>query len=164
MTNLTINNAKKTIEMTKNFSAAASRFGTDEYNSLQEARRDYPTYRVITVARKAPKSDKPSYKGMTYSYMERYITLYDDSEKSIMREYMLMRGQTAEAEEALAESARYQEMKDWFLAKFPAVGNYHAKRGEMIEKAQKEKEAKRAELAQKQKDNRRAALLTKSVA
>lgn len=40
MTNLTINNKARTIEMTKKFEKAASRFGSDEYKMLQEARKD----------------------------------------------------------------------------------------------------------------------------
>ena len=40
MTNLTINNKARTIKMTKKFEKAASRFGSDEYKALQEARRD----------------------------------------------------------------------------------------------------------------------------
>lgn len=47
MKNLTINAKNHTIEMNKAFTAAASVFGSDEYNQLQTARRDYPTYPEI---------------------------------------------------------------------------------------------------------------------
>ena len=66
MTNLTINNKARTIEMTKKFEKAASRFGSDEYKALQEARKDYPTYKVIVKASTA--KSKESFKGLTYEY------------------------------------------------------------------------------------------------
>ena len=60
MTAITINAKNRSIELTKTFAAASSKFGTPEYDQLQQVRRDYPNYKVVTIARKAPKSDKPS--------------------------------------------------------------------------------------------------------
>lgn len=77
----------RTIEMTKKFAAASSKFGTEEYKTLQEVRRDYPSYKVVTITRKASKSDSSAFKGLTYEYMEKYIAGHDDEEKSIMLEY-----------------------------------------------------------------------------
>ena len=51
--NININTENATIELTsKKFATAAAKFGTDAYKMLQEARSDYPTYKVVTVARK----------------------------------------------------------------------------------------------------------------
>ncbi len=69
MTNLTINTNKGTIEMTKTFAKAASRFGSEEYNNLQQARKDYPNFKV--VEKKVKCGDRM--KGLTIVYMERYI-------------------------------------------------------------------------------------------
>ena len=80
MTNIIINTKNHTIEMNKTVTKAASRFGTPEYNELQEARRAYPTLRVVTVAKKTA---KPVYKGLTFEYIEKYIAAHDDDEKSI---------------------------------------------------------------------------------
>ena len=160
MTAITINAKNRSIELTKTFATASSKFGTPEYDQLQQVRKDYPTYKVVTIARKAPKSDKPSYKGLTYEYMEKYIKAHDDENQTIMKEYMEVRGLSDEADENLAESFNYQEMKDWFLDKFPAVADFHEKRAELLEKAQQKKEAKRAESAKAKKDARRIALLT----
>ena len=49
-----INSRTQVIEMTKKFAKAAARFGSEEYNQLQQARRDYPNFKVVTVSRKAP--------------------------------------------------------------------------------------------------------------
>lgn len=122
-----INNAARTIEMTKKFTKAAAKFGTDEYNALQAARKDYPTYKVVTVARKAS-SQKVSYKGLTYEYMEKYIAAHDDENTTIMAEYEMLRGKSDEAMELQAESFSYLEMKDWFMKKFPEIAAFHKKR------------------------------------
>ncbi|MGN0793851.1 MAG: hypothetical protein ACI4MG_05180 [Aristaeellaceae bacterium] len=164
MTAITINAKNRTIELTKTFATASSKFGTDEYNLLQMARKDYPNYKVVTITRKAPKNDKPTFKGLTYAYMEKYILIHDDGEQTVMQEYMELRGISKAGEEVLAESFNYQEMKDWFLEKYPAVADFHQKRAELMEKTQKAKEAKRAESAKAKRDARRIALLAKKTA
>ena len=126
-----INEKKNAIELSKKEAKAAAKFGTTEYKQLQEARRDYPTFSVVTVTRKTT-TKKNTYKGLTYEYMELYIQKHDDEEKSIMAEYMMLRGMTDEAEEALAESFTYLEMKDWFLKKFPAIAEFHKKRESLL--------------------------------
>ena len=127
-----INEKKNTIELTKKEATAAAKFGTPEYKNLQQARRDYPTFSVVTVTRKAS-TKKNTFKGLTYEYMEMYIEKHDDEEKSIMAEYLMLRGLTDEAEEALAESFTYLEMKDWFLNKFPAIKTFHETRAKLLE-------------------------------
>ena len=128
---MTINNKNKTIEMTAKFAKAAAKFGSTEYAQLQEARKDYPNYKVVTISRKTS-SNKESYKGLTYSYMEAYIKAHDDAEKSIMAEYEMLRGMSQEAQEALAEACGYIEIKAWFLKKFPAIGEFHKKREALL--------------------------------
>ena len=132
MKNISINTKNSTIELTsKKFANAASKFGTDEYKLLQEARRDYPGFKVVVVARKTTKS---SYKGLTYKYMEDYIAKHDDENNTIMVEFNILRAMTDEAEEAFAESLSYQEMKEWFLDKFPAIAEFHKKREAILAK------------------------------
>jgi hypothetical protein len=127
-----INEKKMAIEMTKKFAAAARKFGTKQYRDLQEARRDYPNFKVVTVTRKAT-AKKNTFKGLTYEYMKMYIEKHDDDDKSIMAEYKMLRGLTDEAEEVLAESFTYLEMKDWFLKKFPAIASFHEARAKLLE-------------------------------
>ena len=129
-----INEKKNAIELTKKEAAAAAKFGTREYKALQEARKDYPGFKVVTITRKST-AKKESCKGLTYAYMEAYIEKHDDEEKSIMAEYKMLRGLTDEAEEALAVSFSYQEMKEWFLNKFPAIKTFHETREKALEKA-----------------------------
>ena len=126
-----INYHSKVIEMTAKFAKAAAKFGSDEYKQLQEARRDYPNFKVATVTRKAT-TQKETYKGLTYSYMESYIKAHDDEEKSIMAEYEMLRGRSQDAQEALAEPCSYIEIKAWFLNKFPAIAEFHKKREALL--------------------------------
>ena len=126
-----INQKNRAIEMSKKFAKAAAVFGSVEYKQLQEVRRDYPDFRVVTVSRKTT-GKKETFKGLTYEYMELYIQKHDDEQQSIMAEYKMLRGLTEEAEEALAVSFTYLEMKDWFLKKFPAIAEFHKKRESLL--------------------------------
>ena len=126
-----INSKTSSIEMSKKFAKAASKYGTEEYMSLQAARKDYPDYKIVTISRK-PVTKKENYKGLTYEYMEMYIQKHDDEEGSIMGEYLMLRGKTEDAAEALAESYSYKEMRDWFLKKFPAIASFHEARAKLV--------------------------------
>ena len=99
--NLKVNHQTRTIEMNKTFADKDSRFGSDEYDALMLAREQNPGYTTKVITRKTTKSDKPSYKGLTYEYMEKYILAHDDEDQTIMNEYMELRGMTEDADEAL---------------------------------------------------------------
>ena len=156
MTNITINNQKHTIELTKKDYNKACKFGTQEYLDLQEARKSYPNYKVERVVRK---SAKPAFKGLTYHYMERYIMTHNDEGQKNMKEYMELRALTEEAEANFGESAHYQTVKDWFLDKYPEIDAYHQKRDTLLTNSGTRMENKRAEKAHEQRKARRDALL-----
>ena len=143
MTNITINAKNHTIEMNKSVTKAASRYGTPEYTELQNVRRDYPTFRVVTVVRKTA---KPEYKGLTYGYMEKYIKAHDDEDQSIMAEYLMLRGLDEAGKSVDADSADYADIRDWFFQTFPAIEQFHLEREALLEKIaqRKEQAAKRA--------------------
>lgn len=131
MTNIKVNEKKRAIEVSKRFGTAASKFGTEEYKALQEVRRDYPGFKVVTVKSKSSEK-KNSYKGLTYEYMKKYIESHDDEKKSIMNEFLDLRGKSEEAIEACAESLTYLEIRDWFLDKFPAIRKFHEEREDLL--------------------------------
>ena len=130
MTNLTINTKARAIEMTKKFEKAARRFGSEEYNMLQQARKDYPTYKIATKA--SANKGKESFKGLTYEYMEKYIAAHDDENKTIMAEYEMLRATSDEAKAALAEACSYGEIKAWFFEKYPEIKAFHEKRAKAL--------------------------------
>ena len=130
--NVTINAKNRTIEITKQFQKAASRFGSEEYKALRDAQNENPSYKV--VIKKSCKKSTDSNKGLTYSYMEKYIENHDDEKKSIMEEYKMMRGTSVEALELEAESCSYQDIKEWFFGKYPAIEAFYKKREALMEK------------------------------
>lgn len=125
-----INNKKMAIEMTKKFAAAARKFGTQEYKDLQEVRKDYPTYKVVIVTRKTTVK-KDNFKGLTYEYMEKYISSHDEDGK-IMAEYQDLRGLSERAKEALVEPCSYLGMRAWFLNTYPAIAKFHEDREKLL--------------------------------
>ena len=128
---MTINFVSQTIEMTKIEAKAAGKFGSEVYKELTSIKKEFPTYAVQVVARATAKKSN-DFKGLTYSYMETYIKKHDDENETIMAEYKMLRGQTAEAEEVLATSFSYQEMKKWFLGKFKEIEEFHQARQNVL--------------------------------
>ena len=138
MKTIIINNTARTIEINKTFTKAASKFGSPEYQQLQEARRDYPNYRVITVTQKTA---KPEFKGLTYDYMEDYIKQHDDAGHTIMAEFLMLRGMSDAGKDADADAVDYGTIKDWFFQQFPAIEQFHKDRKVLLDRiAQKKAE------------------------
>ena len=129
MTGIIINNRNHTIEVTKKFATAAARYGSDEYKTLQEVRRDYPSYKVVTVAHKAAKT---TFKGLSHAYMEKYIVAHDDEEKSIMSEFKMLTATCGGTDDMLLEAASYHEIKDWFFDTFPEIKQFHEMRAALL--------------------------------
>ena len=141
MTNITISIRTHSLVLTKSFAAKAAIFGTDEYKMLQEARRDYPGYKV-TVGK--TKEAKNIYAGLDYAYMEKYIAAHD-KDSSIMAEYQMLRGESEEAKAINAGSASFLEIRSWFLKTFPAIEAFYTKRAALLGKAAAKPETKAAD-------------------
>lgn len=131
MTSINISSRTHSLVLTKSFAAKAAIFGTDEYKMLQEARRDYPGYKV-TVSK--TKEAKNIYAGLDYDYMEKYIAAHDE-EKTIMAEYQMLRGESEEAKAINASSASFLEIRSWFLRTYPAIEEFYTKRAALLGKA-----------------------------
>ena len=144
MTNITINTAARSIELSKKFAAAAAKYGTEEYRMLQEARRDYPGYEVVEAAKKA-KAAKDPYKKLDFDFMEKYILAHEDPEQKNMKTYLDLRGKSKEAIENGAASKSLTEIRSWFLSAYPQVAQFHEKREQEMMRLKAEKEKKRAE-------------------
>jgi len=131
MTTITVSARTHSLVLTKSFAAKAAIFGSDEYKMLQEARRDYPGYKV-TVGK--TKEAKNIYAGLDYAYMEKYIAAHD-KDGSIMAEYQMLRGESEEAKAINARSASFLEIRSWFLKTFPAIEEFYTKRAALLGKA-----------------------------
>lgn len=53
-------------------------------------------------------------KGLTYEFMKQYISMYNE-DGSIMQDFLYLR-----------EGCSYNEIKKWFIAKFPEINNFAA--------------------------------------
>lgn len=117
MRTFTINTKNRTIEMTKVFAKAASRYGTNEYIDLQKARADYPSFKVVT---KSTKRSGDCMKGFDYDYMKKYLLSKQDSE-NLFKLYALI-GCNNDGEKIKgAPCSTYGEVKEWFLSKYPEL-------------------------------------------
>ncbi len=128
---MTINYTSMTIEMTKAESKAAGKVGTEAFKEMLSLMQQFPNYKIQVATRAATKKSC-DYKGLTYDYMKKYIQTHDDEQKTIMAEFEMLRGESNEAKNALAESCSYQEIKEWFLNKFPAIKQFHEMRSKML--------------------------------
>ncbi len=104
MSNININYKKSTIEISKNFEKKAQAFGSDAYNELCAARKEFPHYRLVIKANK-PNS---AFKGMDYDFMMEYISKHDDAAQ-----------RKAEFDKLRESDLSYGEIKQWFVSVYP---------------------------------------------
>lgn len=127
---MTINYNSMTIEMTKAESKSAGKVGTEAFREMLSLMQQFPNYKILVVTRATTKKSS-ELKGLTYDYMEKYIQAHD-KDQSIMKEYQMLRGLSDEAQEALADSCSYQEIKKWFLGKFSEIAQFHENRQKIL--------------------------------
>ena len=134
-----INFQKQTIEMTKTFANSASNYGSEAYNELMNAKRDFPSYTVSIV--KAASKKKDSFKGLNLKYMEEYITDHSDAASEQMNTFNLLCGNT---DDELAAKASFGEIKMWFLTQYPEIEKARQNIDEIIAKAKEARIAAKA--------------------
>ena len=78
---LTIRHETREIVMDRTFAKFAKNTHSEEYSHLQQVRKDYPNYTVITRTIKR-NSNKKTYNGLTYEWMEDYILTHGTEEES----------------------------------------------------------------------------------
>ena len=118
---LKINHENKTIVMDRTFAKFAENTRSEEYAHLQQVRRDYPDYAVTTRTIKC-NSEKETYKGLTYEYMEEYILRHESEEKQleIIKEFHELRT----ISKCHKQGLRYPTIKKWFLEKYPEIVDF----------------------------------------
>jgi hypothetical protein len=115
---LKVDHANRKIIIGKAFEQKQFDVESEEYKRLCEAVQIFPKYKVFVKSiKKNP--HKESYRGLTYEYMERYISV--KGTRVDRQEYDDMR--------LLAEchTKRFPVIKQWFLKKYPEVAKYGAK-------------------------------------
>ena len=108
MSNITINYKKSTIEIAKSFEKKASVFGSEAYNELCVARKEFPTFRLVIKANKS----SSAFKGMDYDFMMEYIAKHENADQ-----------RRAEFDKLRENNLSYGEIKQWFVSNYPAFQN-----------------------------------------
>ena len=116
-----INHNERTIIMDRVFSKNAENTRSEEYSHLQSVRRDYPDYKVIRKTIKH-NSERETYKGLTYRYMEEYILRHESEETAleVIKEYNELRT----ISECHKVGHRYPTIKRWFLNRYPDIPDF----------------------------------------
>ena len=74
------------IEMTKAEAKNAGKIGTDEYNTLMNLMKSFPTF---TIEIKTPAKRKTEFKGLDYKFMLNYISKCNRDDKAeILKQYL----------------------------------------------------------------------------
>lgn len=136
---ITLNRKNRTIEVTKKFYAAASKYNSEEELLLREVQQNNPGFKVVVATRKT----KSTYKGLDYEYMTAYIKAHDNEQKTKMAAFLDMRALTDEARAMDAAPADYLSVKEWFLNEFPEIEAFHEKRQQMLDAIEKKSAEKR---------------------
>lgn len=116
MSKIMINWVDGEIMASKSYLKKARSMGSEEYKELKRIQNLYPEYKIVERQIKT-NSNKKIYAGLTYEYMERYISLQENSRDN-MDEYLKIK--------LLSECHRggYGKVKKWFLTKFPEVAEF----------------------------------------
>lgn len=118
---LKVNFEKQTIVMDRTFARLCVNTQSEEYAHLQEVRRDYPDFKVVTHTIKR-NPFKETYKGLTYEYMQDYILRHETEETAleVIKEFNELRT----ISKCHKQGLRYPTIKRWFLNKYPEVANF----------------------------------------
>ena len=136
-----INESNKVIELTKSENREAHTYGTHQYEALQEIRKAYPGFRVITKERK--KVDR--LKGLDVDYMKNYILKHDGKDGENWEVFCQLRGLDVNEEKMeLSAAASFGELRMWFLSVHPEVENIGASVDKILENARKVRAEKKA--------------------
>ena len=103
------------IMVSRPFAIRAANPAFAEYRQLTDIQIAYPDYtiKVRTIA----KANNDHHKGLTYSYMEYYISTHKNADER-MAEYNEMRLR------AECHSMKYGHIKKWFLSAYPQIDDF----------------------------------------
>ena len=115
-----LDHQNRKIVMDRTFAKNAEFVGSDEYNLLQQCRRDYPLYTVTrrTINKKA---DQEHYRGLTYEFMKNYINKYDTENKE---ENLAVLKEMIAISKCHSTCKRYPVIKQWFLDTYEEVKKF----------------------------------------
>lgn len=119
MTNyLRVDKKNEQLVMDRAFEKNSNIVGSREYDLLQRAKQDYPSFVVVRKTIKK-NSNKKTYSGLTYDYMRDYIASHETRENVIdvlneLEEMILI-------SKCHSRAFRYPVIKKWFLSMYPEI-------------------------------------------
>lgn len=113
--------AEGIIEMNTTFAKMVQNPLSDEYALLQKTRMENPSF---TVRRRQIKTNpkKDTYKGLTYPYMEFYISTHEPEDK--VDEVLAYFEELKLISQCHGKRLRYPTIKKWFLNRYPDVARF----------------------------------------
>lgn len=111
----------KLIIMDRTFSQNVKNTRSDEYMHLQNVRRDYPDYSVVTRKIKAHPG-KRKYDRLSYAYMEEYILKHGTPEE--VREALEKYRELREIARCHGKGYGYPIIKSWFINRYEEIRNF----------------------------------------
>lgn len=112
---MNINFEKKTIELTKTEMTNASKYGSQQYRDLMDARRDNPDFRVIEI--KVKKTAKTPLDRLNLAQIRSYVKIHGD--ESQKKEFLSISTATIDENGIYCPAESFFNIKKWFLAEFP---------------------------------------------
>ena len=118
---LTLDFSKNTINMTESFSKKAENYGSTEYNMLQNARKDFPNYRIEVI--KKTKKAKDCHKGLTAKFMYKYIEKHDNENHDVMNLFKKYFETFDEEKEKFVfyHDVDFFKVQKWFLSQYTEI-------------------------------------------
>lgn len=103
--------ANNVITMNYKFAAAASQYGTTEYNLIRDIKADFPDLKEVVKSGREQKNARPN-KRLTYANMLKHISVYDNAAELT---------NAFESVKTLSKTTAspYKYVSDWFIAQFP---------------------------------------------
>lgn len=115
-----LDHQNRKIVMDRTFASKAEFVGSEEYNLLQQCRRDYPSY-IVTRKSINKKADQEHYRGLTYDYMRNYINKYDTENKEAN---LAILEEMIDISKCHSTCKRYPVIKQWFLDTYEDVKKF----------------------------------------
>lgn len=148
----TIDRAKRTIVVSKEYYRKSCIFGEEEYTELIGIQRDFPRFRIVVKKEK----NNNVFKNITLDFMVEYIDAHDDAAKTIMDKFLILRGKKKENGKYSAVS--FFELKTWFLNTFPEIKDVVDEAREvsstlLLEAAENAKKHKEERIKRKEEQN-----------
>lgn len=120
--NVRVNNETREIVVNKAFLKRASIPSTPEYNALREIKKDNPSFKVVSAKRTGRSNGM---KGLTFNYMENYISTHDDENGTVMKAFKEQMKKRADTTDNKGRKEHFDDTVEWFLEKYPSVKDYH---------------------------------------